>query len=546
MRLSHHIITAVVCSLSILCCNSAWSHFFWLVPQDESGSRVQLYFSEGPTPGSPKLLAKLQGIKVDAYRGDDSFESETLTLSADQANLNAASLGATAWSLTHTYGVHGTDKKNLLIYTAECVSCERVGMQDRDSVHLPAKGFTARPSFDGKKLTIALFKNGKTAKGLEFELVSAKDHQSLKTNDDGIATIEAIVPGVCAIRCLESEGTAGEYQGAKYDGTSHYTTISFIVPNLSGASVMPADKESLGAIPEAITSFGATSLNSNLYAYGGNTGSAHGYSIDQQFNKLIRLDLKNNKGWETLTEGIRVQGNALVSHGSSLILVGGFTATNAKGEKGNLVSQANVQRYDIASGKWSDLPKLPEPRSSMDAIVLEGYLYAIGGWNMQGGTDEPEWHKTAWRLPIENPSKGWEPIAAPPFQRRAVAVAAHKGRVFVIGGMNEDGDTTTETCIYDPKTNAWAEASPIAGVPLTGFGASACSVGRELIVSTVDGAIQRFNDDRQNWEIIGQMPAGRFFHRIVPISDQAFAIIGGSNMSVGKFKETPVVRISSL
>jgi len=524
--------------------NSCKSHFLWLVPTDESGSRVQLYFSEGPEPGSPKLLAKLAGLKADAYRSDKNFDTLSLGLNQDQTILGATSNGASAWHLNHTYGVHGTDTKTLLIYSAICVSCERIGMDDRDSVRLPEKGFTARPTFDGKKLSIAIFQDGKPAKELPFELHSAKEHRTLKTDDLGVAVIDAITPGVFSVRCLASDENAGEYQGTPYQATSHYTTVSFVVPNLSGAVEVPQEKESLGPLPEAITSFGAAVSNNAIYAYGGNTGSAHAYSNDQQFNKLIRLDIKNNQGWEQIAEGARVQGNALVAHRSSVILVGGFTATNAKGEKGNLVSQSDVQRFDLTSGEWFDLPSLPEPRSSMDAIELDGYLYAIGGWNMRGNSDSAQWHKTAWRLPLESATSEWEPIAAPPFQRRAVAVAAHNGRVFVIGGMNEDGETTTETCAYNPKTNAWDTLSPIAGVPMNGFGTSACIVGRALIVSTVDGAIQRYNDERNVWEIIGQIPTGRFFHRIVPISDQAFAVIGGANMSVGKFKETPIVRMA--
>ena len=307
--------------------------------------------------------------------------------------------------------------------------------------------------------------------------------------------------------------------------------------------MVPEEKESLGALPEAITSFGATSTSNAIYAFGGNTGGAHSYSNDQQFNKLIRLDLKNNKGWEVITEGARVQGNALVSHGSSVILVGGFTATNAKGEKGNLVSQSAVQQFDLVNQKWTDLPNMPEPRSSMDAIVLNGYLYAVGGWNMRGNSAETEWHKTAWRLLLENPKAEWEPIAAPPFRRRAIAVAAHRDSVYVIGGMNEDGETTTETCIYDPKSNTWNVTFPIAGVPMSGFGVAAAEVGNQLIVSTVDGSIQHYDDARGVWQIIGQIPTGRFFHRIVAISDKAFALIGGANMSIGKFRDTPIVRL---
>ncbi len=169
------------------------------------------------------------------------------------------------------------------------------------------------------------------------------DRRALKTDEQGVATVDSIVPGVYAVRCLETDPTSGQHDGVAYQATQDYSTMSFIVPNLKGATLVTEGRESLGAIPEAIASFGATASNNVIYAYGGNTGGAHSYSNDQQFNKLIRLDLKSNQGWEQIAEGARVQGNALVSYGSNVILVGGFTATNAKGEKENLVSKSAVQ-----------------------------------------------------------------------------------------------------------------------------------------------------------------------------------------------------------
>jgi len=94
---------------------------------------------------------------------------------------------------------------------------------------------------------------------------------------------------------------------------------------------------------------------------------------------LIRFDFEKSKAWETIAEGPRVQGNALVAFEYNVILVGGFTAENAKGEKSRLVSQSGVQQFDLQNGTWSALPSLPEPRSSMDAAVLDGYVYAVGG-----------------------------------------------------------------------------------------------------------------------------------------------------------------------
>jgi hypothetical protein len=531
------VLLAASISISLLISN-VQAHFLWLVPTDESGAKVSLYFSEGPEPDNPALLKRITSARVVPFRTDKPDGEIGFAFEDGDTRLVARHAGASAWNMTHTYGTHGREERNLLIYSAAAVSCRRPGMGDKDVVSLPKVGYTATPSIDGETLTVQIWDNEKIAADIAVELQSPNDHQSLRTDSEGRIIVKNVDPGVYAIRCLETEETPGEYEGVAYKAVKKYTTVSFIVPNLNKVSA--ADSKELGLLPEAITSFGATVIGDNLFAYGGHTGSAHSYSSEEQFNKLIRLDLKSSKAWETIAEGRRIQGNALVADEASVILVGGFSAQNTKDEKSRLVSQSSVQKFDLKQGKWIELPNLPEPRSSMDAVVLDGFLYVVGGWSMTGDSSETKWLKTAWRLPLGDNQNAWQPIAEPPFQRRALAVASHTGRLFVIGGMNAVGGPTTETCAYDPSTNTWEVLGSIVGVPMNGFGAAATELNGTLIVSTVDGSIQELNDTYRTWSVIGQAATGRFFHRILPVSKDSIGVFGGANMEVGKFRETAV------
>jgi N-acetylneuraminic acid mutarotase len=365
----------------------------------------------------------------------------------------------------------------------------------------------------------------------------------LTADDAGVLKLTDITPGVWAIRCLATDETPGTHEGVPYVAVKHYTTISFLVPDLSGAVAQDASATSLADLPQPITSFGATIVGGKVYAYGGHTGGAHSYANEDQFHQLVRLDPRGDRTWETLTEGPRVQGNALVGYKNNVLLVGGFSAENAKGEKSRLVSQSETLLWDGASQRWVELPNLPEPRSSMDATVLGNTLFVVGGWNMNGNSSETVWHKTAWKLPLEDASRQWQAIAAPPFERRAMAVIAHEGRVFVIGGMDSDGSPTTACNVYDPANDSWSEMDSLAGVPMNGFGAAAVVVGNDLWVSCVDGSLQRWNEERGVWEIRGRLETGRFFHRAVPLDDRHFVVLGGANMQVGKFRECTVVEV---
>ena len=535
--------TLLVILLASIWVGQAQSHFLWLVPADESGAKVTLYFSEGPEPDNPEMLKRVSSVRAVPYRTEKPNEPVGFEFEESNSRLVAKHAGASAWSLSHTFGTHGRDEKNLIVYSAASVACRRPGMGEKDAVSLPLIGYTAEPTFDGKTLSIRVWDNEKPAADIAVELQSPNDHRSLRTDNDGRIAIQDIETGVYAIRCLQVDNTPGEHEGVAYKAVKKYSTVSFLVPTMK--KFVATEASELGKLPEAITSFGATAIGETIFAYGGHTGGAHSYSNDEQFNKLIRFNRKTSKAWETIAEGPRVQGNALVAFENSVILVGGFTAENAKGEKSRLVSQSGVKKFDLHNGTWSEMPSLPEPRSSMDATVLDGYLYAVGGWSMTGESDETKWLKTAWRLRLGSEQTGWQPIAEPPFQRRALAVASHAGRVFVIGGMNAEGGPTTETCAYNPANNSWEVLGSISGVPMNGFGAAATDFNGKLLVSTVDGSIQEFNDELGIWTIAGQVPTGRFFHRMLPVSNNTVGIFGGANMNVGKFREAEFVTTST-
>ena len=310
-----------------------------------------------------------------------------------------------------------------------------------------------------------------------------------------------------------------------------------------------------------MTSFGAAVLKDSLYLYGGHTGSAHSYSQKEQGHQLMKLSLKTGE-WECLAEGPGLQGLALVTDGNKLYRVGGFTAMNEEGEDHELVSQNDVVSFDPATSTWAELPVLPEPRSSHDAAVVGDTLYVVGGWAMNG-EDDHDWHDTAWKLDLTSNKLSWEAISAPPFQRRAIAAAAHNGKLYVIGGMQSEGGPTTKTAVYDPGNNTWSEgpalfvkADPelkagekprlsMSSGGMAGFGASAFATGGSLYVTTVQGTLQRLSDDGSKWELISDDVTPRFFHRLLPMNARQLVVVGGSNMSIGKFEEVEVIDVGT-
>lgn len=159
-----------------------------------------------------------------------------------------------------------------------------------------------------------------------------------------------------------------------------------------------------------------------------------------------------------------------------------------------------------------------------------------------GGDEENRWHETAWRLNLKADELTWEAIPAPPFQRRAIAAAAHQGKLYVLGGMQKQGGPTRRVDVFNPQSGKWSRGPDLVGEEaMTGFGVSAFATGGTLYASTVSGTLQRLSSDGKQWEVIGRTPTARFFHRLLPLNESELLVVGGANMGIGKFEEIEVL-----
>ena len=374
-------------------------------------------------------------------------------------------------------------------------------------------------------------------------LYCADGHEegSEKTDPDGRVfftdqQVEDGLNGIVVGFTLENE--SGKLGEQAYTSESHYLTATFV--SESAAKKVSVDSDRFPVIPEPVTSFGAAILNDVLYVYGGHMGDAHQYYVGAQANMLRRLDLKNPKQWEDLGSGPDLQGLAMVSDGRKLYRIGGFTAKNKQGEENSLWSQSSVSCFDPKTEKWSDIPPLPEPRSSFDAVVTDGKLFVIGGWSMQGDAD-PVWHKTAHVLELSETPLQWKSLPEPPFQRRALSVGAVDGKVYAIGGMRPSGKPTTRVDVFDIQKQTWSRGPDLDGERMDGFGSSSFAVGKSLYVTTYGGNLLRLEKD--SWEKLAQLENERFFHRLLPLGDNELLSVGGASMSSGKFEELDVIKL---
>jgi len=282
-------------------------------------------------------------------------------------------------------------------------------------------------------------------------------------------------------------------------------------------------------LPAGITSFGAAAHDDGaVYVFGGHLGTAHQYCWDDVQKPLLRLDLKTPEtGWEKLPTDEPALGPALLSHSSGLIRIGGMQPRNDRDEEADMHSVPFVRRFDPETGEWSALPDLTKPRSSHDAFVVGDRIYVAGGWQMRG--DEGSlWSRNVEVIDLAAENPEWRAIEAP-FRRRALAVAATDNQLFVLGGLDNAGDTSLEVDVLDLETETWSQGPELPDSPIKGFGLAAMTVGEEVYVTGLTGKVHRLDRDEGAWEEVAELETGRMFPRLVPFHGEHLLVIGGGN-----------------
>lgn len=281
-------------------------------------------------------------------------------------------------------------------------------------------------------------------------------------------------------------------------------------------------------MPEAVTSFGAVTSDGWLYVFGGHKGERHEYSAEMVSGSFHRLNLSEGRAWEQLLDAAPGQGQPLVAHGSYVYRVGGMAARNHEGEKQDLFSTDLVQRFDSRARQWENLPPLPTPRSSHDAVLVGDKLYVAGGWRVSGGTREAVWPTNALVLDLKNPNAGWKGFPQP-FQRRALALATLDSRVFCIGGMDSNNKPTLAVEIFDPSTGQWSKGPDLPPGENKGFSCSAIAQDGRIYVTAFQGDLLRLATDEKSWEVVGRLEHPRMAHRLVAAGTTQLIALGGED-----------------
>ncbi|CAG0916317.1 unnamed protein product [Notodromas monacha] len=212
---------------------------------------------------------------------------------------------------------------------------------------------------------------------------------------------------------------------------------------------------------------------------------------------------------------------AISKHG--LVVSGENVMYLAGGEFPDGSASRAVWRYDPVFDQWQEMAQMLEPRSELGLAMVDGQIYAVGGWEGCQRLKTVEQYNPA--------SNTWKLVAPLKLAVTSPAVVAHAGHLYVTGGaILEDGDGIELVQRYDPLTDKWVELAPML-IPRSG--SAACVLGGFIYIlggwhaSTENtNKVERYNIAEDKWEFCEPMVERRYRPGVSVIENRIY-VMGG-------------------
>lgn len=323
-------------------------------------------------------------------------------------------------------------------------------------------------------------------------------------------------------------------------------TADFYSPQFAGQTHY-AQKELAPFIGAPRSSFGTTVHEGKVYMAGGHQGPEHTYPEWSFTDDFVAYDIATNT-WKTLAPRPRkAHGFQIAAHGNYVYAFGGFAYSAA--HKPSWKSLPEIDRYDIRTNQWTTIGTLASPRSSNQAITIDGKVYIVGGWN-----STPKFDNDADGIfldTIEVFDLATEKLETASFKipspvRRAFTGIAHNGELVLIGGLGEGAshfELLNKVQAINPKDGSVRELPPL---PFATFAPAAEVLGNELLVfggMYKTGAwdyeyvahIHRLDLAKDKWEHTGRyLKETKGFSQVFKLDEKTLGVLGGHHYQEGE------------
>lgn len=274
--------------------------------------------------------------------------------------------------------------------------------------------------------------------------------------------------------------------------------------------------------PSARTEVAAAALAGKIYVIGGFAPLRLGNLLRLSVSDAVEVYDPAKDRWHPAAPLPRpLHHAAAASVGGRLFVLGGFAPS--------LTSVWNpvdaVFEYLPAENRWLPRRPMPTPRGALAAAVLDGKIFAIGGYDGRRSLAVVE---------VYDPdTDAWRPGASLSAPRDHLAAAAVGGRIYAVGGR-VDLDYRRNLAVveaYDPGSGRWREVKPLP-TPRSGI-AAAVLEGMVVVVGGESGQ-GTFRETEAYWPKTGAwvslppLPTARHGLAAAVVGGRLYALLGGT------------------
>ena len=173
---------------------------------------------------------------------------------------------------------------------------------------------------------------------------------------------------------------------------------------------------------------------------------------------------------------------------------------------GGVVASNKNEEYDPTTNTWAIKAAIPTGRSKLVTVTIQNKIYAIGG-----SADEYPWMPIAKNEVYDSYTNTWAAKAEMPTARTQMCANNVNDQIYVIGGFESAGSTvkpSNKTEAYDPITDTWTVK---AEMPYPAVYHSSVVVGAKIYVLTspfqigrnqvLDSPIQIYDTKTNSWSL---------------------------------------------
>ncbi len=281
---------------------------------------------------------------------------------------------------------------------------------------------------------------------------------------------------------------------------------------------------------------GAAAVNGIIYAIGGT--HTHFASDTEFFYVTINATEAYDPETDTWTEKAPMptpKGNfGTAVYQNKIYCIGGETLWR---DDRNITNSNEV--YDTETDTWQTKTPMPTARYGLEANVVDGKIYLIGGWVQSESSSNVD---RSAQVEIYDPSIDiWTTGTPMPTAVAEYASAVMDSKIYVISGAASGVKITNLTQIYDPRIDKWSLGVPIP-IGVSGAAAGATTgteAAKAIYVVGGSNATYPLNGQYTNqvyfpatnsWDVAASMPIDRAGLSVTVVNDTLYVIGGGHNI----------------